>query len=382
MEFFAIEPLSVMVSSRCRDKALFQGALQELSAVRRAIKAELEAIRIGGKQVLRVWIHEDEAILAGDQHSWDRCMANARRSDLFLVLYNGNAGWPGINKKTGSRVGICHAEFQEAFDRCPSKVRSIQFPEIAATKGSPDARFQEYFQTQGVFGAQVTTGEDAIKSAVQAATAAILDLARAGVGVNSQGRYFAGAALDWTRKDYHDRRQIMSDTVIEYLSQNTASTTLNLPQNIVAFKLGGKKIALCCDSIPASMSTAAARELVGQPFLRDYQIAAKLPKGIDGPVHVIACQKTVTESQALKQLGFPDAIVVSAPFGVYVADDVQKIQMAFIANCRDETTTRHRIQRFLSWLNEQGEDRLLAARAASRRKIANQIAAEQEADAL
>ncbi len=125
------------------------------------------------------------------------------------------------------------------------------------------------------------------------------------------------------------------------------------------------------------MSTAAARELVGQPFLRDHDTCSALSDGIGGPVHLIACQKGVTESQALKQLGFPDAVVVTAPFGVYVADDVQKIQMVFIANCRDETTTRHHVQRLLQWLDEQGEDRRLAKRALSRRLIADLIAAER-----
>jgi hypothetical protein len=67
-----------------------------------------------------------------------------------------------------------------------------------------------------------------------------------------------------------------------------------------------------------------------------------------GAGHLIACQKGVTETQALRQLGFPDAIAVTAPFGVYVADPVQKIQMVFIANCRDETTTLGQLQRFCS----------------------------------
>lgn len=61
----------------------------------------------------------------------------------------------------------------------------------------------------------------------------------------------------------------------------------------------------------------------------------------------------------LRQLGFLDATVVSPPFGIYVADDIQKTQMVSIANCRDEISTRHHIQLFIQWLNEQGEDRLL-----------------------
>lgn len=49
-------------------------------------------------------------------------------------------------------------------------------------------------------------------------------------------------------------------------------------------------------------------------------------------------------------LGFPDAEFVSAPFGVFVADNVQKVQLAFLKDCRDETTTRHNVQRFFEWL--------------------------------
>jgi hypothetical protein len=119
------------------------------------------------------------------------------------------------------------------------------------------------------------------------------------------------------------------------------------------------------------MSTAAARELVGQPFLHDHRSTEQWDDGVHGPVHVIACQRSVTESQAVRQLGFPDAIVVTHPFGVYVADDVQKIQMAFIANCRDETTTKEGVQAFLNWLDDQGEIKYLVQRAKDRRRISD-----------
>lgn len=377
MSFKAVEPLTVMISSRCGDTVEFQGSPRTMSDVQKGIKSELEAIRLGGKSVFEIWIHEDEAVLPGDQSSWDHCMSRARRADVVLVLYNGNAGWSGTSSRTGDHVGICHAEFQEAFDACPAKVRSVQFPEIATKAGSPDERFQAYFQRQGVFGAQVTTGDESVSAAVEAAVAALLDLARAGVGVNSRGSYYAGEALAWTRLDFQARREITTRTVVEFLSQRAGAGVSGLPDNTVVYPVGGSKVAFVCDCIPAALSTAAARELVGQPFLKDHEIVDRLPKRVGGPVHVIACQKGVTESQALRQLGFPDAVVVAAPFGVYVADDVQKIQMIFIASCRDETTTRHHVQRFLSWLDAQGEDRLLAGRAASRRKIANLISAEQ-----
>jgi len=34
---------------------------------------------------------------------------------------------------------------------------------------------------------------------------------------------------------------------------------------------------------------------------------------------------------------------------------VQEVQFAFIVQCRDETLTRHGVQRFFDWLNRSGE---------------------------
>jgi hypothetical protein len=95
-----------------------------------------------------------------------------------------------------------------------------------------------------------------------------------------------------------------------------------------------------------------------------------------GPVHVIGCHRVPTESQARSLLGFPDATIVNAPFGIYVADDVQKVQFVLLSNCRDETSTRQALQRFLDWLDQAGESSDLLKRAGSRKKIVATIAKE------
>ena len=95
-----------------------------------------------------------------------------------------------------------------------------------------------------------------------------------------------------------------------------------------------------------------------------------------GPVHVIACHKTATEAQATKLLGVSDATVVSAPFGIFVADNIQKVQFAFIVNCRDEANTRHGAQRFFEWLAQTDEEALVAERARARARIVRAIAKE------
>jgi hypothetical protein len=88
-----------------------------------------------------------------------------------------------------------------------------------------------------------------------------------------------------------------------------------------------------------------------------------------GPVHLIACQQGVTEAQALRQLGLTDALVVPAPFGVYVADPMQRVQMVFLAHCSDEQSTRGAAQQFCQWLDSSGEGTFLAERAALRRRL-------------
>jgi predicted acylesterase/phospholipase RssA len=78
--------------------------------------------------------------------------------------------------------------------------------------------------------------------------------------------------------------------------------------------------------------------------------------------------------RALKHLGFPDATVVSRRSWVYVADEVQKIQIVFLANCRDETTTHLAPRGFLEWLAQVQEDVRLSERAEARGRIVRGIA--------
>jgi hypothetical protein len=130
------------------------------------------------------------------------------------------------------------------------------------------------------------------------------------------------------------------------------------------------------EAIPAAITVGAAKEMVGQPFLYDHELAKFLEGERGGPVHVIGCHKNATEAQAIKLLGFPDATVVSAPFGVFVADNIQKVQFAFIVNCRDESTTRHGVQWFFKWLAQSGEEALVADRARARARIVSAIAKE------
>jgi hypothetical protein len=67
-----------------------------LSAIRKELKSEIEALEVFGKKVFDVWINE-ETPPQGD-------------CDIFVALSNGNAGWA----KDAGDVGICHAELMTA----------------------------------------------------------------------------------------------------------------------------------------------------------------------------------------------------------------------------------------------------------------------------
>lgn len=365
-----------MLSSRCSDPVPFGGGMGSMADVRMAIKNKLEGLVLFGMQVFKVWVHENEAVESGDKKAWDLCIDRAKRANIFLMLYNGNAGWPGTLDQYPDQLGICYAELAAAYSKAASKVRSIQFPP-SGEDNEPNRRFRNYVGRQQILGPQVQTGEEAIEKAGEIAVAALLSLARAGVGVSSAGSFYTGEALEWTRLDFQGRRKVTTDAAVKFLGRRHGAELLVERQTTVVVPLAGGQVAFVCDCIPSALTTAAARELVGQPFLRDHVLCAALPEGV-GPVHLIACQKGVTEIQGLRQLGFPDAIAVTAPFGVYVADPIQKIQMVFIANCRDETTTLGQLQRFLLWLEQEGEDRRLAGRAGARRRIADLIAKEQQ----
>ncbi len=368
----SLQPLQVFISSRCNDTFMYQSKNTPLTKLRVALKKQLEDIRLGGQQVFKVWIHEDESNSAAVVDNWDTCIRRARMADVFIVLYNGRAGWLGGSGGAKNGIGICHAELSAAFDKSPSKVRSIYLtPLVSAKAGSPDLAFQQYVTEQSIPGAQVVKGEDLLTRADELAAAIVLDLARQGVGANATGSYFAGEALQWSRSNFQRRRSLMADAVMDLLGARGAVVHPGSAKRIAGLQVRDMKIGFVCDAVPAAMTTPSARELVGQPFLDDHTTTEGWGSELMGPVHVIACQKNVTEAQAVRQLGFPDAIVVSAPFGIYVADDVQKIQMAFIANCRDETTTQRGVQAFLQWLENQGEGTYLAKRAAARRRISD-----------
>ena len=365
--------LRVMISSRCDDKFPADPPGRPLSEIRKELKMEIEALEVFGKKVFEVWINEETPPQGGTWDSWDVCLQAVKDCDILVALSNGNAGWA----KDGGEIGICHAELLTGLSQAPGKVRLIALRDIAVTEtaeGERNQRFQNYVKTQSLFRGGTVSTEAALKARIKEALHdALLSLAQAGVRESGKGRFHSGQALDWSRLDFRARRAEMRRVLREAMRQRTGSKD---DGDHLILKLAGTEILLVPDAIPAALSVGAAKEMVGQPFLRDHELSPFLKGNRGGPVHVIACHKAATEAQATKLLGFPDATVVSAPFGIFVADNIQKVQFAFIVNCRDDANTRHGAQRFFEWLAQTGEEALVSERAKARARIVSAIAKE------
>lgn len=364
--------LRVMISSRCNDK-FPAGAPTTLTEIRRELKTEIEAIEIAGRKAFEVWINEDTDPQGGANDSWEVCLQAVEECDILLVVSNGNAGWA---EGAGS-IGICHAELITGLAVAPGKVRLIELPIVPDTddeQGQRNQRFQAELKKLNLFRGGTVKSTSELKARVnEALHDAVIKLAQAGVAESGRGKYHSGAALDWSRLDFRERQRKMTEVLREALLACAGSLE---DTGKLIIKVAGKEILTEVHAIPAALTVGPAKELVGQPFLRDHLLASHLKLKRGGPLHIIACHKTATESQAANLLGFPDATLVTAPFGVFVADPIQKVQFAFITNCRDETTTRHGLQRFITWLSQTGEDMLLSERALARARIVHAIAKE------
>jgi hypothetical protein len=362
--------IKVMISSRCNDAfPLSSKSAMRLSDVRVKLKRGVEASLVLGERPYEIWIHE-KATEDAELDSWDECLRQARECDIFIALYNGNAGWTGAQSGT---VGICQEEFSTAYSQAPGKVFIVNIFEPTSAKApsrAADKEFQRLIDSQLRFGRIVkdaTSLESEIRRTIIQAT---IKMVQRGVREASRGKGYLGPALEWNRQNYSQRKASMITAMRSALKADVSekqpdACTVTVDRAQIFFRLG---------AIPDSMSIASAREMVGQPHLADHASDQQLTKADGGPVHIIACHKGVTEAQAQRMLGFPNATVVNAPFGVYVLDRIQAIQLVLISNCSDETETRNGVQRFLAWLPQAGQSEPLVRFAKKRKEVVGLLA--------
>ena len=376
----------IMISSRSTSEVRFEGASEALTleSLRKEIKQGLEEVEVFGKQLLEVWIHEDAQADDASNDAWEESLAQIAKADIVLVLFNGEAGWT----IPGGSQGICHDEMAKAIEKAPAKVRMVELSPLAALPEDEeglsdeaemamrrDLRFREYVDAQARW-RTLAESKEALLDAVDRSIRAGLDQL---VNMGSRAAAVGGPShdLNWDLLDFERRRRAMIRELRQALEMRRGEPRgehgMVLPTDD-----GSQLYYIRCDAVPAAMSVAAAREMVGQPFLHVRELAGKIREtdATAGPIHLVACHKGVTESQAMKILGFPDATIVAAPFGVYVADDVHKIQLVFIAGCRNPSAVHHGVQRLFAWLEQADEEERLIGRAESRLRIINAIAEE------
>jgi hypothetical protein len=308
-------------------------------------------------------------------------LKEAKQADIVIVLYNGESG--GSIKK--EPMGICHAELEAVLATQSKKVRGIPLPLADLPKDKLqrkcDEAFRAYVTNLDIFGPQANTGEEVIERVHQEVRDAVITLVQNAAVTPDLSRSNIGPALAWHRLSYAGRERAMRDEVQKVLADVDGTEPANSKPTqaewmTVWLNVGGKKLLGALHAIPAGLSQSAAREKVGQPFLLDHTLHADLAAGDGGPLHIVACYKGATESQALKMLGFPDATVVPGRFGLHVADSVQKIQIVLLKNCESPTATRSAVTAWLEWLQRSAEDRHVSERAAARKRIIAAIANE------
>ncbi len=379
---FDFVELKVFLSSRV-DRKLKDGPGQPtLREVRDSLVERIEEEELFGQGLLKVDRNEGWPALSGDLPVWEHCKRRVVNGDVVLVLYSGASGW----RDGYGTIGICHAELQAAMERVPQRVRALQLPPSppAGTKAERDAdeRFVKYWDRLGLPAPDVNTQDEIIDQALRTLREAVATLARSGAARTAGTQ--VGERLDWSLMSYAQRAEVMREQVSDALVGD-GSNSVALPGRGPAgarlvnhrLDLTHKRVLIACHAIPAALGIAAARELVGEPFLHDHRLVDVMKKQRPapvGPVHAIACHAGVTESQAIRQLGFPDATILRENFGVYVADDVQKIQIVLLKDCHDPSSTAERVADLRRWLSSTQEERRLVTRAVARRKIVDTIA--------
>lgn len=359
-----------MISSQCNRR--FPDAGRTLSEIRQTLRDRLENEKLFGHKIFKVWINEDAPPAGTDENSWETCLSQARSANVFLALNSGSAGW----SRSGGDIGICHAELMAAQDTAPAKIRIIPLQGTKPEKGE-SAKLNENFAAAldriNAFSPAVSTEEQLVSRALDAVADVVSKLVHLGIREGKKGNYYSGDALAWSRLSYSEREDRMVAALEGSLEDSGGR---RISDGDVLFPLTSGQIAFRVHAAPAGLAIPASRERVGRPFLNDHIAVSDYPKNV-GPLHLVACHAGATEAQARTLIGHPDATLVRAPFGVFAADEIQKVQFALLKDCRDETTTRHALHRFLDWLRESGEDEEVVGRAMKRRAIAEAIAKQQ-----
>jgi Domain of unknown function (DUF4062) len=367
----SLQPVSVMISSPVDDTA----GGERLSSIRNRIDERLSQVKVRGASVINVWLNEKQGALGQDETAWQMCMAEARRCDVLVVLYMGKAGW--VRDHLG--IGICHAEWQTGFTNNPQKVRVVRFkgPTLQALLDDRSSRSKAdrafYDALDGTrWRVDATTADELVDKACEGAWWAITDLVRTGRLAGSRGRNLYGQSLDWVAKDFEEREPAMLEALANALVGDAEEGHVvdGSDGRMVTRSLGGASVGFRTHAVPGPFGLAEARASLGQPFRDERVLLGTLEAaGAIGPIHVVAVQQAVTETQIRRFIGRPDALVAAQSFGVFVSDDSNFTQALFLSNCRDAARVSDAVGNAFAWWKQAGLEVKLARWAAARMAI-------------
>jgi len=379
------EPIRVVLSSRNKDLIPRRGGgVVSLLQVRKELQEELEGELFCGQHLVNVWINERAGGQPAHENIWTTCRKELRAAQVIIVIYNGQAGW----RRPKSEFGICHEEVKYAFDHFPARLYPVQLdftsdPALElirpsdAAKQEPNRAFAAFLEENGLWNDASAFDDESLKEAVKQTVAnAVSKLTL--IGSQSGHRSFSqGEPLDWSRKSYQERKtEIERATIDSLLMQDVCEPD---GDTSVVWKAGGARILLLVHGVPASFGIAEARELVGRPYLLDHTTPVTKSRGsLIGPIHLIACHKSCTESQIFSFMGHPDVYVAQDEFGFFAADLSSFAQTFFLTGCRDREATASAVGGMFEWIAKAHEEEKIVKQACSRQRILATIRAEIE----
>ena len=376
-----------MISSRCNDKIICKNNEELLlTDLRQYLKQELEKEKMLGFDYLDVFISENMNVnVAGGALA--QSLEAIIDADIILVLYNGNAGW--VEEGTGG-VGVCQAEFAEAYSNNPAKTRVIDFLRTVnkdALKFSHESRYIDYDEIKEIDlhkeyqkyydklhrvskkppEPEDLTAEEYRLKILQIAKESLFDaFLEVYKTLNvSKVKFVAGESLEWSKMNYSQRAGAIKAVILDSINRN------------VKFR----KLIYDLSIVPDAMSVSEARAMGGRPFLDNYLLVddpgqAGKEKAV---INFMGVYKNATESQMRALIGHPDITIIKGDFGFYVWDMINQIQLITVINCRDSAATRKQLTRFYNWVDESGEWKNMLTRAKKRYNILKAIKDNQDA---
>lgn len=356
--------IKIFLSSKV--KPIFEGLDEtdyDLGKLRMYIKEKLESQFFLGEKVIKVIMNEETFEQNFTKDAFDACLAAVEKSDLIIVLYNGDAGFAPERDRQAN--GICHEEYLKAVQDHPSMTFGINLSKYfkKTTFKSDQQRRNHAFKLdvesferfiESPKGQTVLEIQDSILRLITGYVHESLERAfKAKRELDVTNTVF-GKTLDWSKLTYSER----NSEIVDLLS----SVFLNFLDDTI----------IKCHAIPDNMSVSDARNFIGRPFLREHKELekARYKKGV---VHVVGVYGSATEIQVKSLIGYPDLTAIRSSFGYYVWDQTTQIQMFFLTQCINPSTIRTRKQQIASWLKSSKELINVNKRAKARYNILDAI---------